>query len=183
MQTPGSGLEPLILGRSTRWLGEPLQCVSVASLLQVDNETAEECSCRRNHKIGIMLPSTSISMTWNGRWVGSRTGRSFSFIRDQIAPLSQTPVSFATSPEQVIPSFAQVWYILEGEMSCGGTNYGPGTFVYMPDPHFEHEMTTKQGCTVVFLQYPGPTTGGRPLYDGRMNLKKAETPEQYDLNR
>jgi quercetin dioxygenase-like cupin family protein len=79
--------------------------------------------------------------------------------------------------------FAQVWYILEGEMCCGGTTYGPGTFVYMPDPHFEHEMTTKSGCTVVFLQYPGPTTGGRPLYDGRMNLKEPESPEQYDLNR
>jgi hypothetical protein len=68
-------------------------------------------------------------------------------------------------------------------MSCGGTTYGPGTFVYMADPHFEHEMTTKNGCTVVFLQYPGPTTGARPLYDGRMNLKKAETPAEYDLNR
>jgi hypothetical protein len=44
-------------------------------------------------------------------------------------------------------------------------------------------MTTKSGCTVVFLQYPGPTTGGRPLYDGRMNLKGPESPEQYDLNR
>jgi hypothetical protein len=53
----------------------------------------------------------------------------------------------------------------------------------MPDPHFEHEMTTKSGCTVVFLQYPGPTTGGRPLYDGRMNLKEPESPAQYDLNR
>ena len=45
--------------------------------------------------------------------------------------------------------FAQVWYILEGEMSCGGTTYGPGTFVYMADPHFEHEMHDKEwmhGC-------------------------------------
>ena len=33
--------------------------------------------------------------------------------------------------------FAQVWYVLEGELCCGGTTYGPGTFVYMPDPHFE----------------------------------------------
>ena len=44
--------------------------------------------------------------------------------------------------------FAQAWYILEGEMSCGGTTYGPGTFVYMADPHFEHEMQTgwMHGC-------------------------------------
>ena len=79
--------------------------------------------------------------------------------------------------------FAQVWYILEGEMTCGGTTYGAGTFVYMPDPHFEHEMTTKSGCTVVFLQYPGPTTGAPAIYDGRMNLKAPESPREYDLNR
>jgi hypothetical protein len=79
--------------------------------------------------------------------------------------------------------FAQVWYILEGEMSCGGTTYGPGTFVYMADPHFEHEMQTKSGCTVVFLQYPGPTTGAPAIYDGRMNLKEPESPREYDLNR
>ena len=72
--------------------------------------------------------------------------------------------------------FAQVWYVLEGELCCGGTTYGPGTFVYMPEPHFEDEMTTKSGCTVVFLQYPGPTTGARPIYDGRMNLTKPESP-------
>jgi quercetin dioxygenase-like cupin family protein len=79
--------------------------------------------------------------------------------------------------------FAQVWYILEGEFCCGSTTYGPGTFVYMPDPHFEHEMTTQSGGTVVFLQYPGPTTGARPIYDGRMNLTKPECPEEYDLTR
>ena len=79
--------------------------------------------------------------------------------------------------------FAQVWYILEGEFCCGGRTYGPGTFVYMPDPHFEHEMTTESGGTVVFLQYPGPTTGARPTYDGRMNLKKPESSHEHDLNR
>src|SRR5262249_48050173 len=79
--------------------------------------------------------------------------------------------------------FAQVWYILEGEFCCGGTTYGPGTFVYMPDPHFEHEMTTKSGGTVVFLQYPGPTTGARLIYEGGMNVTKPESPQEYDLNR
>ena len=71
--------------------------------------------------------------------------------------------------------FAQVWYVLK--------TYGAGTFVYMPDPHFEDEMTTKSGCTVVFLQYPGPTTGAQPIYDGRMNLRRPESPQEYDLNR
>ena len=79
--------------------------------------------------------------------------------------------------------FAQVWYILEGDMSCGGTTYGAGTFVYMPDPHFEHEMTTERGCTVVFLQYPGPTTRAPAIYDGRINLKEPESPREFDLNR
>jgi hypothetical protein len=53
----------------------------------------------------------------------------------------------------------------------------------MPDPHFEHEMTAESGGTVVFLQYPGPTTGARPIYAGRMNLKKPESPEEHDLTR
>jgi len=53
----------------------------------------------------------------------------------------------------------------------------------MPDPHFEHEMTTKTGGTVVFLQYPGPMTGALPIYEGRMNLKTPESPDEYDLNR
>lgn len=79
--------------------------------------------------------------------------------------------------------FAQVWYILDGEFNFGGKIHGPGTFVYMHDPHFEHEMSTKTGGSIVFMQYPGPTTGSAPLYDGRMNLKRAEKPEEYDLNR
>jgi len=121
------------------------------------------------NELRTMLLSTGMLMTWNGRWVGSRTRPSFSFMPEQIV-----------RPRQ---EFAQVWYVLEGELCCGGTTYGPGTFVYMPDPHFEDEMTTKSGCTVVFLQYPGPTTGAHPLYDGRMNLQKPESPGEYDLNR
>jgi quercetin dioxygenase-like cupin family protein len=78
--------------------------------------------------------------------------------------------------------FAQVWYILEGEFRCGGKLYGPGTFVYMPDPHFEHEMHTDTGGTIVFLQYQGPTTGSRPIYEGRMNLKTVPPIETADLD-
>lgn len=66
--------------------------------------------------------------------------------------------------------FAQVWYILEGEFKCDGKIYGLGTSAYMADPHFEHGMYTETGGTVVFLQYPGPATGARPVYEGRMNL-------------
>lgn len=77
--------------------------------------------------------------------------------------------------------FAQIWYILEGEFRCGDRVYGPGTFAYMPDPHFEHEMHTETGGTIVFLQYQGPTTGARPIYEGRMNLKTVPPVEAADL--
>jgi mannose-6-phosphate isomerase-like protein (cupin superfamily) len=77
--------------------------------------------------------------------------------------------------------FAQVWYIIDGEFQMGERKYGPGTLVYMEDPHFENEMRTETGGTVLFVQYPGPTTGGLPIYEGRMNLKAAPPPEQIDL--
>ena len=79
--------------------------------------------------------------------------------------------------------FAQVWYVIEGEFRMGERTYGPGTIVYMEDPHFENEMKTETGGTVLFVQYPGPTTGARPIYDGRMNLKEAPRPDQLDLER
>lgn len=79
--------------------------------------------------------------------------------------------------------FAQIWYIVDGEFRFDGRTYGPGTVAYMPDPHFEHEMHTETGGTVLFVQYPGPTTGARPIYDGRMNLKQPPRVEDQDLNR
>ena len=72
--------------------------------------------------------------------------------------------------------FAQIWYVIEGEFRMGARKYGPGTLVYMEDPHFEDEMKTETGGTVLFVQYPGPTTGAKPIYDGRMNLKAASPP-------
>jgi hypothetical protein len=67
--------------------------------------------------------------------------------------------------------FAQVWYILEGEFVIGGQKHGPGTMLFHPDPHFEPELTTATGGLMVVVQYPGPTTGGRPIYDGRFNME------------
>ena len=65
----------------------------------------------------------------------------------------------------------------------GGKLYGPGTIAYMPDPHFEHQMHTATGGTIFFVQYPGPSTGAPPIYDGRMNLKEAPPLAQQDLDR
>ena len=77
--------------------------------------------------------------------------------------------------------FAQVWYILEGTFSIGGRECGPGTMIFHPDPHYEDEFRTATGGEILIVQYPGPTTGGRPIYDGRMNLKVAPAPETLDL--
>jgi len=66
--------------------------------------------------------------------------------------------------------FAQVWYILEGEFRIGGRTHGPGTMIFYPDPHYEEELATETGGLMVIVQYPGPTTGGRPIYDDRFNM-------------
>ncbi|MDD9982840.1 MAG: cupin domain-containing protein, partial [Gammaproteobacteria bacterium] len=46
--------------------------------------------------------------------------------------------------------FAQLWYVLEGECRFGDRRLRAGDMVYMEDPHFEHEMRTETGCTIVF---------------------------------
>ena len=78
--------------------------------------------------------------------------------------------------------FAQVWYILEGVFDIGGERHGPGTMVFHPDPHFEPELSTTTGGLMVVVQYPGPTTGERPIYDGRFNMqvRKAVVEERTD---
>lgn len=79
--------------------------------------------------------------------------------------------------------FAQVWYILEGEFEIGGGRYGPGTMIFHPDPHFESELRTETGGRMLFVQYPGPSTGGRPIYEGRFNMtaRKPVAEERTDL--
>src|SRR6059036_3654628 len=79
--------------------------------------------------------------------------------------------------------FAQVWYILEGEFAIGDRVYGPGTMMFYPDPHFEEPLRTETGGLMLFVQYPGPTTGGRPVYDGRFNMTehKPVEEERFDV--
>ncbi len=78
--------------------------------------------------------------------------------------------------------FAQVWYILEGEFRIGEVNYGPGTMLFYPDPHYEEPLRTGTGGLMLFVQYPGPTTGGRPIYDGRFNLQERRPVEKERLD-
>ena len=68
--------------------------------------------------------------------------------------------------------FAQIWYVLDGEFKVGGKTPGPGTMFFHGDPHCEEELLTETGGLMLIVQYPGPTTGGRPIYDKRFNMEK-----------
>ena len=79
--------------------------------------------------------------------------------------------------------FAQIWYILEGTFTIGGKTHRPGTMIFHADPHYEDELRTETGGVMLFVQYQGPTTGGRPAYDGRFNVaeRKPLAEEQLDV--
>jgi len=77
--------------------------------------------------------------------------------------------------------FSQVWCVIEGEFKMGGKIFGKGTVIYHADPHIEDEMFTETGGTLFFVQYPGPTTGALPVYEGRMNVKTVKPLQEEDL--
>ena len=79
--------------------------------------------------------------------------------------------------------FAQVWYILSGEFKIDDNIYPAGTMLFHPDPHFEGKFETATGGDILIVQYPGPTTGGRPIYAGRFNVEKRRdiSEERTDL--
>ncbi len=79
--------------------------------------------------------------------------------------------------------FAQVWYVLEGTFKIDGNVVRPGSMIFHPDPHFEGEFSTETGGEILIVQYPGPTTGGRPIYDDRFNKKERKpiAEERTDL--
>ena len=55
--------------------------------------------------------------------------------------------------------------------------------LFHPDPHFEGEFRTETGGEILIVQYPGPTTGERPIYAGRFNMAERKTvaEERVDL--
>jgi mannose-6-phosphate isomerase-like protein (cupin superfamily) len=79
--------------------------------------------------------------------------------------------------------FAQVWYILDGECRLGDRRLRKGDIVYHSDPHEEQEMYTKNGCTMLFVQYPGSTTGARPIYEKRFDALADGAAADMDLER
>jgi hypothetical protein len=36
---------------------------------------------------------------------------------------------------------------------------------------------------MVFVQYPGPTTGGKPIYDGRFNMQQRKSVADERIDR
>src|SRR5262245_12220209 len=79
--------------------------------------------------------------------------------------------------------FAQIWYILEGNFTIGGKVHRPGTMIFHADPHYEEELHTETGGVMLFVQYQGPTTAGRPIYDRRFNVaeRKKLAEEKLDV--
>ena len=49
------------------------------------------------------------------------------------------------------------------------------------NPPIEHEMHTETRCTIVFMRYPGPTTGVRPICQGRFDGRDAAGGTAPDL--
>ena len=71
----------------------------------------------------------------------------------------------------------------EGECQFGDRTLTAGDMVYMEDPHFEHEMHTETGCIIVFMPYPGPTAGARPIHEGRFDGREAAGGREPDPER
>ena len=46
----------------------------------------------------------------------------------------------------------------------------------------EEPLSTETGGLMLFVQYPGPTTGGRPIYDGRFNMKARKPVEEETVD-
>jgi hypothetical protein len=67
---------------------------------------------------------------------------------------------------------------LEGEFRIGARTYGPGTMLFYPDPHVEEPLVAETGGLMLFVQYQGPSTSGRPIYDGRFNVAERRPAEE-----
>jgi hypothetical protein len=46
--------------------------------------------------------------------------------------------------------------------------------LYHPDPHFEGAFHTATGGEILSVQYPGPSTGERPIYAGALQHGETE---------
>ena len=71
--------------------------------------------------------------------------------------------------------------MLEGESRIGEGSRGPGTMRFAPGSHFEDPLRTDTGGLVRFAQYQGPTTGGRPIHEGRFNMTARKRIEEGNV--
>jgi ABC-type long-subunit fatty acid transport system fused permease/ATPase subunit len=133
----------------------------------------------------ITPPSSSIPTRWTGRWAASGTSPSSCSIRRRSGRPRPTSASCATSRARAFHCTSTTSR-RSGTSSTASSRWARRSTAPAPSstwkiPHFENEMRTETGGTVLFVQYPGPTTGARPIYDGRMNLTSAPAPETLDL--
>jgi hypothetical protein len=50
--------------------------------------------------------------------------------------------------------------------------------LYHSDPHFEGVFHAGTGGEILIMQYPGPSTGERPIYAGRFNMEKRKAVDE-----
>ena len=78
--------------------------------------------------------------------------------------------------------FAQVWYIVEGEFQHRRARCtGRARCSSIPIRISRSRWSPRPAGVMLFVQYPGPSTGGRPIYDGRFNVQ-ARRPDQERLD-
>lgn len=73
--------------------------------------------------------------------------------------------------------FAQIWYVLEGKFLIEGKEYGKGSMMFHPDPHFEYALETLEDGKILYVQYVGPHTRQGAIYEGRFNVDKRRNVE------
>jgi hypothetical protein len=54
---------------------------------------------------------------------------------------------------------------------------------YRSSVHFEPPLITETGGLMLFVQYQGPTTGARPVYDGRFNMTARRSISEENIER
>src|SRR6516165_3528234 len=154
-------------------------CSGLANVL---SGVALICGPRRDRSSGRIIPRSTRATT------GCRSERSSEYRRATAFSRRHRFRWPGERPESVRLAlhrhdFAQVWYILEGTFTIGGKIYEPGTMIYHADPHYEEDLSTETGGVMLFVQYQGPTTSGRPIYDGRFNVavRKPVSEERLDI--
>lgn len=122
-------------------------------------------------------PWSGMLMIWIGRQSAGRErpARCCS-IPDPSVRRNRTRACCASNPAPIIRGTDTTSHRFgtssRGQFNIAGKTHGPGTMLWHPDPHYEDELHTETGGLMLIVQYPGPNTGGRPMYDDRFNLEK-----------